>query len=932
MSKLGDQDGPQEGGPDGYGQGDQGGFEQGDQQGGDQGYEDQGEAGEYDEGRDYVGGGDGGGSDPDTSDSEGEDAPDFLDAEHPLMSRVQKAILTQLTSADERMTLELREREAEVRTIKTKREQIGVELYQFQQGLAKLQMQLEKTHDRYNVFFQLRRKAEENLKRQNSLYVAKLEERGVLEKRRTKTQKELDKLKITVKQIDEFNEKVKSEILVTRRAAYGTEQSMQKLEKSKRRQDELVDSLNEQLRGANEQLSVYEAQLEAQAAETSIARKTLEEAVHEMDLIQVEKREYLQKWKSSLIGMANRDAALQAAEAALMEEREKLRNLEMEIKGYRASVRDEQASNERMTQRLARVEAEIKFTETQLVACTEQRKALNEKYSRLRATLERTDRELARAETEQKEIKKDIATIHKHNERLVQDKQQLDDRIMENLSNQTTIEKGAQNVWKITQKLKLTIHEKEIKMGEIQNEVARIKVDALNTGAHNKELRQTLDAYDNELLEKDKLIEKYELEIRQRHDKIEKKQIYIARLNRKYEVLTSKQEDENTGPLEATIKNLRKEIETTNKGSAELQREWIKTQTELVALVSQTNNEQEQLQELASRQTILTQKKIRLNNLYASHLGEVKELRKMIKAMHTDMAKLNDLISKNTSLQGELANNTYTMEAEFMAKLKGLELASVQTDAQIAQLKDEKETVFQEIVEVEKQVMLWEKKILLERETQEALDPQYGQPEIKGMEKEIHRMKLRLQQLQRAQEKMIVEMERTIEKKEHIKLNHQTTRKGDKAPGQGAHYTQASLNKKILQLKGTLKENVQGSKRVMAEIAKQEDQNTALLAELEGQQDIYSATEDRRATITENINDVYFSKQVNLERMLMLRKRTQRYQEAVEQSTELPEHRTLQEDLVRADDKFIRIRDAITKLQADNPKHAGALRRLLSFA
>lgn len=38
----------------------------------------------------------------------------------------------------------------------------------------------------------------------------------------------------------------------------------------------------------------------------------------------------------------------------------------------------------------------------------------------------------------------------------------------------------------------------------------------------------------------------------------------------------------------------------------------------------------------------------------------------------------------------------------------------------------------QGIVEVEKQILLWEKKISLERETQETLDPDYGQGEISG--------------------------------------------------------------------------------------------------------------------------------------------------------------------------------------------------------
>ena len=41
------------------------------------------------------------------------------------------------------------------------------------------------------------------------------------------------------------------------------------------------------------------------------------------------------------------------------------------------------------------------------------------------------------------------------------------------------------------------------------------------------------------------------------------------------------------------------------------------------------------------------------------------------------------------------------------------------------------------------QVMLWERKIHLEKEMQEALDPSVGQAETTMMKKEIHRMELR---------------------------------------------------------------------------------------------------------------------------------------------------------------------------------------------
>lgn len=44
-----------------------------------------------------------------------------------------------------------------------------------------------------------------------------------------------------------------------------------------------------------------------------------------------------------------------------------------------------------------------------------------------------------------------------------------------------------------------------------------------------------------------------------------------------------------------------------------------------------------------------------------------------------------------------------------------------------------------EVVELERQSMLWSKKLELEKETQAALDPEAGMAECRDMEREIHR-------------------------------------------------------------------------------------------------------------------------------------------------------------------------------------------------
>ena len=90
-----------------------------------------------------------------------------------------------------------------------------------------------------------------------------------------------------------------------------------------------------------------------------------------------------------------------------------------------------------------------------------------------------------------------------------------------------------------------------------------------------------------------------------------------------------------------------------------------------------------------------------------------------------------------------LADDNYLMEAEFAQKLKGLEVEAVGIEAKIVALKQEKEGMLVDTTEAQKQAALLEKKIALERETQKALDPEVGAAEVRAMQREIHRMRLR---------------------------------------------------------------------------------------------------------------------------------------------------------------------------------------------
>ena len=209
----------------------------------------------------------------------------MLGAAHPMMERIQFALAKQLRGAFDVVNVKLREESEELGRTKRSREDVGVQLYQTQQQLAKLQMNLEKVHENGSIISQMRESAEEDLVRVRASYVEQQEETQGQRAKYGKYQAELDQLSATIRQVEAYNEQMKSEIAVTRRATYKAEESVVKLEAGKKAQDVIIDNLNEKLKRSQEELALNEAQLLAQQQETGAANATLKGAADEMEAI-----------------------------------------------------------------------------------------------------------------------------------------------------------------------------------------------------------------------------------------------------------------------------------------------------------------------------------------------------------------------------------------------------------------------------------------------------------------------------------------------------------------------------------------------------------------------------------------------------------------------------------------------------------------------
>merc|ERR1711959_351165 len=546
-----------------------------------------------------------------------------MDPNDPLLARVQSAIKDVLTKNHTKLALDVRGQVEEVKRIKLKREESGVELYTVQQQLAKLQMSLEQAHEQFNIMSQMRMGSEEDNQQISDAYGSR---KGELQEQRNKLQKyevELDKVNLTLRQVENYNQQMRDEIAVTRRATYKAEADIQQLEEKQKWQDLYIDGQHDKIKRLEEQLALYGAQYDSQKQETKAAADTLHEAAEEMQAIHYEKRTLLQQWKSSLIALQRRDEALQQTENELRLQRETLLTHDTEISGYKKAIEHEQYANEKLTATLGKLQAEVSFIEHLLEEVQEKRARLNEKYLMLKKSLDQTEVELQAVSKDVEAVNKDAKEVDKEWVKVHAEKTSYDEKIEKTLSEQTTFERYASGEQKDARKVHEEAAEKEVQVSQLQNELARIRVDALNTLAHNNALKDTRNTILKDLDEKEGLIDQIDVEIARKNTLIERKQVDIDKLNKRYEALTSGTEEENMGPLEATIHNTTKEINQKADECADYKRQWMRHQTELVAVNSESAEQQTLNDNLKSTVAILYQQRIRLDSSIA---GQDKEL------------------------------------------------------------------------------------------------------------------------------------------------------------------------------------------------------------------------------------------------------------------------------------------------------------------
>ncbi|XP_023254213.1 coiled-coil domain-containing protein 40-like, partial [Seriola lalandi dorsalis] len=173
----------------------------------------------------------------------------------------------------------------------------------------------------------------------------------------------------------------------------------------------------------------------------------------EMESLVMARKQLLQQWNSSLVGMRRRDEAFNAMQEAVRAVEHQAILLEREIEGYKKSTTEEQEQNETLTLQLNWSQMDVATSKKLISQKLSQQEALQAHYSTNLRTLRETESTLARLTKETSAHQVEVNDQRRQLEKESAVRLELEEKIMTHMQQKLTHNKAAKYSQWLTSKI-----------------------------------------------------------------------------------------------------------------------------------------------------------------------------------------------------------------------------------------------------------------------------------------------------------------------------------------------------------------------------------------------------------------------------------------------------------------------------------------------
>ncbi|XP_073328647.1 coiled-coil domain-containing protein 40 [Pagrus major] len=856
---------------------------------------------------------------------EGEEEEELivLDSEHPLVRRHQAALNSQLKKQLERINLALKEKRALEKADASHLQEMKTENFRVQKQLSRLRTKLEDRRQTKEQAEAKHRKAQDQLQEMKSQFTSLTSQDSKAKAYVSQLQAEADNLNLHLEFTQGLSEDLRSNVKAMKNVRHKVGAEKIQAEEQKLKQDLYVARLTKDKERLTQQIAMYDAQTSAQAEETQAAKEALFEAEMEMESLVMARKQLLQQWSSSLMGLGRRDEAFSAMQEAMRTVEDQLISLDRAIESYKKPTAEEQEQNETLTMQLKRSQMDCASYKKLISEKQAQQEAMQAHYSTCLRTLKETERTLTRlskeASTHQAEVNDQRRQLDKESARRLE----LEDKIMTYMQQKLIHNRPAKYYQKLTSKTATLKTEKISQLRQLENDVAAMTLESSEVGQHLDSLAITQEALDEEIANYNKLLTSKQAKISSFNILIQQKQSTITDYNRRINQIAASTGHEDLSPQQIKAQALMAQNTELAANIKSNQRFWMKRLETQVGLTHELEANRKDMLKLQTEYTAMQQKKIRLDSQIEAEQRENAELEKNGKMLKGDLLKLNTLLSKNGQLSVALEQENAMMETDFLHRLKEAERESIEMQMKHEKKQKEKEMLLNCLVEAEQQIMLWQKKTQLIKETRSVVDTEV-KGDIQMMKAEIHRMEVRLNRIMKQSEQLQRESEATVARRETLVLRREAMLHSSRKK-----VTKGGLNLKLEGLKRKIKDANKHVVKCEQMIRELQESKVSLSDRLAQQKQHLIELCGTSDNLDHDIINLQETKHRNFNHLVTLQNRSKKLQEVRQGSYRaLSTSKSIGAALQRQTERVHATSTILHRVCEEFPQHQGALRRV----
>ncbi|KAH8408186.1 hypothetical protein KR222_008764 [Zaprionus bogoriensis] len=696
----------------------------------------------------------------------------ILPPNHPLLRRFQLSLREHLLRTKNQLENEITEIRYQVKAKEEHREQQGLALYDMQNKIGYQEHQIKEISAQIDEHIEKRQQEESSVDSLKKEYDEKI--------KLTRNQKmlyhnrmmELEDLQSLGSNIKKWAYEVEDEVKNAKRIVSRDAQLQKQLSEEKRKSDILFYRLDMEVKKKEAELETICQDEIAIKEVVNVLNMSIADANTDLEALQNEHKRLVQAWSEVIIAIQLRDKILFQVQDDIRKQREEIKLNSNGIESVKKQIAREMELNRKLESFRQRMTDDMNVLKRDCQREMDTLIGLQAKLDEFPDFLARTEADLQEASREGTKLITEIRRLDFTIDKNYQKKFKTEEAILKLAQDQLITDKASAYRLKLLNKAQEQRRNVDLSLSKVQNQLALAMLDVeklrsvlFKTKNENEKIQENLnkaEAKSNSL----------EDELKHVQDKIEIKMKRFEKLNSQVEEIQSAVGDESGNPTEIKIKQLEKTIQVGEHQIREHQQFWIMLQNHYVNLTHKRSDQLHEIQVTRKQLSIIKQKSLKVEQQLEISENKTRDLKLDIQKFTSKLELLNEKIYTKRKDHDEEESEYEHEQAELSQKLKDTEIGTLKLEKDINDLQNEIELNKDLVLDKHREALSWETKHKLIEETIDWSKTERSlNGEIGAMKIEIHRMNIRYQQLKRAQEKLVQDLEHCVMHREQIFVN-----------------------------------------------------------------------------------------------------------------------------------------------------------------